>query len=119
MTCWKPMSFTRTPGKKSEPHLDPNDPPRRRANKRRGHGTYENDRPPIFSVKGRGSGEVRYFVRHQSDGKTCLEVIQAAVKPTARILNTDEWQGYAKVEAELGLSHATVKHGKAGSEQRE
>src|SRR5258708_7608598 len=34
-------------GKKSEPHLDPADPPRRRANKQRGHGTYENDRPRL------------------------------------------------------------------------
>ena len=31
---------------KGDPHLDPSDPPRRRGNKRRGHGTDENDRPP-------------------------------------------------------------------------
>lgn len=113
------MSYIRRPGKKSEPHRDPSDPPRRRANKRRGHGTYDNDRPPIFSVKGRSSGQVRYFVRHHSDSATCLEVVKAAVTPTARVLNTDEWQGYARVEQEFGIGHATVKHGKAGSEQRE
>src|SRR4051794_34938159 len=43
-------------GKKGEPHIDPDDPPRRRANKRPGHGTYETDRPPIFLVKGRRTG---------------------------------------------------------------
>ncbi len=62
---------------------------------------------------------MRYFVRHHSDSATCLEVVKAAVTPTARVLNTDEWQGYARVEQETGIGHATVKHGKAGSEQRE
>ena len=40
-------------GKKGMPHLDPEDPPRRRANKARGHGTWENDRPPVCGVVGR------------------------------------------------------------------
>ena len=40
-------------GKKGEPHRDPHDPPRRRANKRRGRGTYANDRPPIVGTVGR------------------------------------------------------------------
>jgi len=62
---------------------------------------------------------VRYFVRHHADSQTCLEVVKAAAKATAHILNTDEWQGYAKVTVTTGLQHATVKHGKAGSEQRE
>ena len=34
-------------GKKGIPHDDPADPPRRRANGRRGHGTFANDRPPV------------------------------------------------------------------------
>lgn len=113
------MSCTRTPGKKSEPHRDPQDPPRRRANQRRGHGNYETDRPPIFSVKGRESGEVRYEVRKRSDTETCLEVIQAAVGEQVEILNTDEWQGYARVEIEIGIRHATVRHGQAGKGERE
>ena len=40
-------------GEKGERHLDASDPPRRRGNKRRGHGTYDNDRPPIVGTKGR------------------------------------------------------------------
>jgi transposase-like protein len=37
-------------GEKGEKHPDPEDPPRRRANKRKGRGTFENDRPPILGV---------------------------------------------------------------------
>jgi transposase len=113
------MSCTRTPGKKSTPHRDPQDPPRRRANKQRGHGNYETDRPPIFSVKGRESGEVRYEVRQRSDTETCLEVIRAAVGKQVEILNTDEWRGYARVEVTIGIKHATVRHGQAGKGERE
>ena len=32
-------------GEKGRPHRDPEDPPRRRANKKRGRGTMANDRP--------------------------------------------------------------------------
>jgi transposase-like protein len=35
-------------GENSTPHRDPSDPPRRRANQRKGHGTYANDHPPII-----------------------------------------------------------------------
>ena len=56
--------------KKNEPHLDPTDPPRRRANKRRGHGTYENDRPPIIGTVGRESGQVRLRMIYHTDSET-------------------------------------------------
>jgi transposase-like protein len=46
-------------GKKGVPHTDPEDPPRRRANARPGHGTWENDRPPVCGVAGRESGAIR------------------------------------------------------------
>ena len=49
-------------GKKGEKHYDPEDPPRRRANKQRGHGTYDNDRPPVVGTVGRRSGQVRLRV---------------------------------------------------------
>jgi transposase-like protein len=48
-------------GEKSTPHRDPSDPPRRRANKRTGHGTYASDRPPIISVVSRETGESTGF----------------------------------------------------------
>jgi transposase len=105
------MSCIRTRGKKGDHHLDPTDPPRHRANKVRGHGTYETDRPPIFSIVGRSTGEVRYFVREHSDGVTCREVLASSVPGGAAILYTDEWGGYWAVEEKLKLEHGKVKHG--------
>lgn len=49
-------------GEKGIPHADLDDPPRRRANSRRGHCTFETDRPPIAGVVGREPGEVRLDV---------------------------------------------------------
>src|SRR4029434_6897843 len=115
----RPTTSTRTRGKKGEPHRDPADPPRRRANKRRGHGSYERDRPPIFSIIGRESGRVRFFVRHHADTATCLEVIRSTVPAGASVLYTDDWGGYAQVESKLQTKHATVKHGLAGTADRE
>lgn len=57
-------------GKKGDSHLDPEDPPRRRANKRRGHGTYDNDRSPIVGSVGRESWQVRLRVVHHTDQET-------------------------------------------------
>jgi transposase len=94
-------------GEKGEPHTDPDDPPRRRANKRPGHGTYETDRPPIFLVKGRQTGRVRCFVRKSSDAQNCLEVVAKSVGAGASVLNTDEWGGYVRVESRMGIAHRT------------
>lgn len=52
-------------GEKGVPHLDPEDPPRRRANKARGHGTWETDRPPILGIVGRDTGQVRLELKKQ------------------------------------------------------
>jgi transposase len=43
-------------GEKSDPHTEAEDPPRRRANKARGRGTYESDRPPVFILVPRNVG---------------------------------------------------------------
>ena len=56
-------------GKKGELNPDPEDPPRRRANKQRGNGTYDNDRPPIVGTVRRESGQVRLRVIHNTDRK--------------------------------------------------
>ena len=62
-------------GKKGVPHPDPEDPPRRRANKVRGHGTWDNDRPPVCGVVGRESGQVRLTVAAQSDRRALEAVV--------------------------------------------
>jgi ISXO2 transposase-like protein len=87
------MRRTRTRGKKGEPHRDPEDPPRRRANKRRGHGTYASDRPPVCGVAGRDSGRVKLTVVGNSDGPTLERVVRRATEPMTHV-NTDEWTAY-------------------------
>ena len=87
------MRCSRTPGKKSDPHRDPADPPRRRANKRRGHGTYANDRPPIVGTVGRPSGQCRLRVAARTDQATLHAHLQTFTRPCAPCY-TDEWRGY-------------------------
>src|SRR5262245_9657 len=96
-TRWtRPTRLTSTRGKKGVPHPDPAGPPRRRANRRRGHGAFANDRPPVAGVVGRQSSEVRLDVIESAGGAelegvvddTCLE---------GTTVNTDEWKGYGRV----------------------
>ena len=90
------------------PHRDPDDPPRRRGNKARGHGSWDNDRPPVCGVVGRESGHVRLTVAAHSDGPTLQKVARKASWPMVRV-NTDEWRGYNGLPA-IGRSHSTVCH---------
>lgn len=50
-------------GEKGILHPDPEDPPRRRANQTRGHGTWETDRPPVLGIIGRESGQVQLILK--------------------------------------------------------
>jgi transposase len=100
------MSCIRTRGKKSTPHRDPSDPPRRRANKAKGKGTYENDRPPILSLISRTSHEVRYWVLEHADKPTTRTIIEGNVPPQSTILYTDEASNYPGVHPQ----HASVCH---------
>lgn len=93
-------------GKKGEEHFDPSDPPRRRANKQRGHGTYENDRPPVVGTVGRDTGQVRLRVVHQTTRET-LEAHVHKFTLAGTTCYTDEWNGYEHILR----PHATVSHG--------
>src|SRR3954453_11179086 len=95
-------------GVKGVPHEDPEDPPRRRANKIRGHGTMENDRPPVVGIVGRESGMVRLEVVEHADQKTLEPLVVNMTKPGTMVY-TDEWNGYNRLP-ELGRGHATVCH---------
>jgi transposase-like protein len=92
-------------GKKGEEHFDPSDLPRRRANQQRGHGTYENDRPPIVGTVGRESGQVRLRVVHHTDGETLEKHVHQFTR-IERMCYTDEWLGYNHIIR----PHATVCH---------
>jgi len=93
-------------GKKGDRHPDPDDPPRRCANKRRGHGSYENDRPPIVGSVGRESGQVRLRVEKHTDKRTLLPHVHRYA-PSEATVYTDEWGAYEQVERK----HRTVEHG--------
>ena len=76
------MNCSRTRGKKSDEHFDPLDPPRCRANKRRGRGTYANDRPPVLGVIGRESGQVRLrVVRRYPRTRPCVRLSSSLPSP--------------------------------------
>jgi len=97
-------------GEKGVSHVEVDDPPRRRANKRRGHGTSMNDRPPVCGVVGRESGQVRLSVVDRSDGATLRRVVRKASWP-GTMVHSDEWGGYNGLRA-MGRGHATVCHAK-------
>jgi transposase len=92
-------------GKKGEKHGDPDDPPRIRANKQRGHGTYDNDRLPIVGTVGRHSGKVRLRVVKHTDKATLCQHVETFTRPGANV-NTDEWMGYRG----LPRKHSIVSH---------
>lgn len=95
-------------GEKGQKHDVPDDPPRRRANKVKGHGTWDNDRPPIAGVLGRDRGQVRLQVCHHSDRKTLVPFVVANTQPGCTV-NTDEWEAYASLP-ETGRAHVQVCH---------
>jgi transposase-like protein len=103
------MRCTRTRGKKGIPHADPDDPPRRRANSRRGHGTFETDRPPVAGVVGRESGEVRLDVLETASMIELDDVVDGACLEGTTV-NTDEWSGYNRIGKRHGRVHRTVDH---------
>lgn len=99
------MKCFRMRGKKGEEHFDPADPPRCRANKQRGRGTYANDRPPVLSTVGRETGQVRLRVVDDTKGVT-LRAHAEHFTQGESILNTDEYQSYNGVARQ----HDTVCH---------
>ena len=96
-------------GEKGVPHPDPDDPPRRRVNQAKGHGTWETDRPPVPGVVGRRSGRVWFRVGHRSGS---AELVDATVLPATvpgAMVYTDDWSGYNPL-GRRGRGHATVNH---------
>ncbi len=81
-------------GAKGVKPRDPDDPPRRRANKVKGHGTWDNDRPAVAGVVGRESGELRLAVCPHRDRETLQPFVTDRTSATATVY-TDEWQAYA------------------------
>ncbi len=97
-------------GEKGERHDDPDDPPRRRANKRPGKGTMENDRPPVLGIVGRQSGKVRLTVEENTQKKTIQPKVEKSI-PSQGNFYTDESTAYQDLGNEQ-RHHGTVCHSK-------
>src|SRR3954471_2501606 len=94
-------------GEKGIPHNAPEPPPRRRANRRRGHGTFATDRPPVAGVVGRESGELRMEVVETASAADLEGLIDAECLEETTI-NTDEWNGYNRLGRRRKWVHKTV-----------
>ena len=85
-------------GEKGDRHLDASDPPRRRGNKRRRPGTYDDDRPLIVgNPKGRESRLLRLRLVLQTDSATLSAHVHQFTLPTA-VVYTDGWRGYNSIQ---------------------
>lgn len=94
------MRCFRTRGKKGVEHfdpLDPLDPPRCRANKRRGRGTFANDRPPVLGTIGRQSGQVRLRVARDTKQTTLRRQVEQFTEEGTQVY-TDEYDSYNTVD---------------------
>ncbi len=95
-------------GEKGSQHTDPDDPPRRRANKRKGRGTFENDRPPVLGIVGRDTDQIRLEVCDNVQKSTIQPVVVDTTQKDAQVY-TDESTAYANL-SETGRQHASVQH---------
>jgi transposase-like protein len=95
-------------GEKGKKHPDPEDPPRKRGNKARGHGTWDTDRPPVFGAVGRESGDIRLEVTTNSR-RVDLEPAVLENTVAGATVNTDEWASYNHL-SENDRRHVRVCH---------
>jgi len=100
------MKCVRMRGEKGGEHLDRADPPRRRANKRRGRGTFANDPPPVWGTIGRQSGQVRLRVAVDTKQPT-LHAHGEHFTGEGTQVYPDEYDSYATIYR----PHSTVTHG--------
>src|SRR5947209_3087933 len=96
-------------GEKGIEHPDPDDPPRRRANGRRGHGTFANDRPPVAGMVGRESGEIHLEAVDSANANELGEFVDGSCL-AGTTLNTDEWCGYNRVSGRHARTCGTEDH---------
>lgn len=88
---------------------DDDSPPRGRANKQRGRGTMDSDRPPIVGLVGRDSNQVRLEVCADAKQETVIPLVKDATKPEATVYS-DEAHTYQPL-ADSQRNHHTVRHG--------
>lgn len=82
--------------------------PRKRGLKRRGRGTWESDRLPVFGLL-RRDGQVRLFVLRNVQSATIRPIVHQMVRRGAKVY-TDSYSIYHFL-ARDGYQHRTVNHG--------
>jgi transposase-like protein len=82
--------------------------PRRRGLKRRGRGTWDSDRLPVFGLLCRG-GQVRLFVLRNVQTETIRPIVQQMIRRGATVY-TDSYAIYHFLGRD-GYHHQTVNHG--------
>jgi transposase-like protein len=95
-------------GEKGDDHDDPEDPPRQRANPRRGRGTYENDRPVIAGTIGRQSQRLQLTVAPDSRNQTLVPIFSDQIAETATLFSDEAYHFLAlddKVDTHHSLDH--------------
>ena len=106
-------------GKKGDPHRNPDDPPRQRANKQRGRGTYGNDRPPIVGMVGRKTGWVSFTVCPDTKKETLQAVVTEGTAKEATVF-TDENRSYLWLKSEEeSRERKAVNHSEVWAEDRD
>ena len=85
-----------------------------RLHKVKGHGTWDNDRPPVLGVVGRESGQIHLQVMHQS-GRGDLQPLVVNWTMDATVVNTDEWHAYDHLP-QTGRTRSKVKHSRPNPE---
>jgi transposase-like protein len=95
-------------GEKGIPHRDPNDPPRRRANSRRGRGSWDNDRPAVVGVAGREHQTLHLRVCRRTNRETLEPFVESHTVPGCH-LYTDQWRAYGRL-GRTGRVHKRVYH---------
>lgn len=89
---------TRIQGRYGTPHGNPEDPPRRHANKKKGHGTYENDRPAVLGAMRRSGGVHLRVARESTAASLLLAALAEAEKDTP--VMTDQRGSYTRLPSE-------------------
>jgi transposase-like protein len=87
-------------------HFDLLDKARGRANKRRGRGTFANDRPPVLGTIGRDSGQVRLRVVDDTKQTTLRAHVEQFTGEGTHVY-TDEYDSYNTVDRPRSM----VAHG--------
>ena len=95
-------------GEKGDNHDDPDDPPRQRANPRRGRGTYETDRPVIVGTVGRESQRLQLTLAPDSRNQTLVPIFSDQIAETATLFSDEAYHFLAladQVDTHYSLDH--------------